>query len=329
MSEDTVDPAQSSRALVGVHPLMQRLLKRIETAAKARSTVLIVGETGTGKELVAETLHRLGPLRSKGPLVKVNCAALAESLLESELFGHEKGAFTGADRKRIGRFEQADTGTLFLDEITELPLKLQVKLLRFLQEREIERVGGNETVRLDVRVVAATNRDLKMLVEGGEMREDLFYRLRVIELAVPPLRARPSDIPLLAHAFLERYANENERTVLGFTAAAEKAMHAYSWPGNVRELEHVVEQAVVFAEGERIDVADLPIHPPRENFDPLHFLVPGITIAELERYAILRTLESVDGSPSKAASILGISRRTIQYRLRQWGLAGYARPNKS
>ncbi len=312
------------RPLLGAHPEMQRLVKRIETAARARSTVLIVGETGTGKELVAETLHRLGPVRSQGPLVKVNCAALAETLLESELFGHEKGAFTGATARRIGRFEQADKGTLFLDEISELPRRLQVKLLRFLQERELERVGGNETLSLDVRIVAATNRDLKTLVEAGQMREDLYYRLRVIELVVPPLRARPSDVPLLAHAFIERFAEDNDKDVRGLTREAERALHAYPWPGNVRELEHVIEQAVVFAEGDRIDTADLPINPPREAFDPLHYLVPGITLAELERYAIERTLDSVGGSPTKAAAILGVSRRTIQYRMREWGLGSYA-----
>jgi DNA-binding NtrC family response regulator len=310
--------------LLGSHPTMQRLRKRIETAARSRATALIIGETGTGKELAATMLHARSP-RSDARLVKVNCGALAESLLESELFGHEKGAFTGAESRRIGRFEQADGGTLFLDEIGELPPRLQVKLLRFLQEREFERVGGNETLRLDVRIVAATNRDLKLQVETGAMREDLYYRLRVIQLDLPPLRARPSDVPLLAHVFLRRYAEENGKEVRGFTEAAERAMLAYAWPGNVRELQHAIEQAVVFAEGPRIDASDLPIHPPREDLDPLHYRVPGVTLAELERYAILKTLESVGGSPTRAAAILGISRRTIQYRMQQWGLSGYAR----
>ncbi|MGE0785729.1 MAG: sigma-54 interaction domain-containing protein [Sandaracinaceae bacterium] len=314
-------------AILGAHPLMQRLQKRIQTAARSRSTVLIMGETGTGKELVATTLHQLSH-RAGEPLVKVNCAALAESLLESELFGHEKGAFTGATTQRIGRFEQADRGTLFLDEIGELPARLQVKLLRFLQEREVERVGGNTTLNLDVRVIAATNRDLRALVEAGELREDLYYRLRVIQLDIPPLRARPSDIPLLAQAFLRRYAEENEAQIAGFTDAAQRAMLAYTWPGNVRELQHAIEQAVVFAENDRIDVGDLPIQPPHEDLDPLHYMIPGVTLAELERYAILKTLESVGGSPTKAGAILGISRRTIQYRMQEWGLPGYGRNAK-
>ncbi|MCA9605429.1 MAG: sigma-54-dependent Fis family transcriptional regulator, partial [Myxococcales bacterium] len=244
---------------------------------------------------------------------------------ESELFGHEKGAFTGATARREGRLEQAHGGTLFLDEVGEVPLSVQVKLLRFLQERELERVGGNETLRLDVRIVAATNRDLGALVEDGAFREDLFYRLRVIVLEVPPLRARPSDIPHLARHFLARYAEENGVRFEGFTPAAERAMLAYPWPGNVRELQHAIEQAVVFAESDRVDVADLPIQAPEESVPPLSLMIPGVTLAELERFAILRTLESVGGSTSKAARILGVSRRTIQYRLREWGLSGYGR----
>jgi len=305
--------------LLGGHPTMLRLRARIETAARARSTVLIVGETGTGKELVATELHRRSS-RADGPLVKVNCAAFAATLLESELFGHERGAFTGAITRRRGRLEQADGGTLFLDEIAEVPLALQVKLLRFLQERELERVGGNETIRVDVRIIAAANRDLATMVDDGLLREDLYYRLRVVVLEVPPLRARPSDIPVLARHFLEQYASENARAIEGFTPQAERAMLTYPWPGNVRELQHAVEQAVVFAEGDRIDTEDLPIHASPQDVPPLSLMIPGVTLAELERYAILRTLESVGGSRSKAAEILGISRRTIQYRLAEWGL---------
>lgn len=209
--------------VVGVHPSMQRLFNRLLQAAKSRSTVLIQGETGTGKELIAKAVHEHS-LRSEGPLVRLNCAALAESVLESELFGHEKGAFTGAVTRRRGRFEQADGGTLFLDELSEMPLSVQIKLLRFLQERELERVGGNETVKVNVRVVAATNRDLKSLVEDGKFREDLYFRLKVVVLDVPPLRARPSDIPLLADHFLRLYAGENDKIVRGFTQEAKEAL---------------------------------------------------------------------------------------------------------
>jgi len=306
--------------VVGVHPAMQRLFSRLRQAAKSRSTVLIQGETGTGKELIAKAIHEHS-LRSEGPLVRLNCASLAESVLESELFGHEKGAFTGAVTRRRGRFEQADGGTLFLDELSEMPLSVQVKLLRFLQERELERVGGNETVTVNVRVVAATNRDLKSLVEDGKFREDLYFRLKVVVLEVPPLRARPSDIPLLADHFFRLYAEENDKKVHGFTPEANEALLAYPWPGNVRELQHAIEQAVVLCEKDLIGTEDLPIEPPDREADPLSLLIPGVTLAEVERYTIMKTLEAVGGSPTKAAAILGISKRTIHYRLEEWGVA--------
>ena len=209
--------------VVGVHPSMQRLFNRLLQAAKSRATVLIQGETGTGKELIARAIHEHS-LRSEGPLIRLNCAALAESVLESELFGHEKGAFTGAVTRRRGRFEQADGGTLFLDELSEMPLSVQIKLLRFLQERELERVGGNETVKVNVRVVAATNRDLKSLVEDGKFREDLYFRLKVVVLEVPPLRARPSDIPLLADHFVRLYAEENDKKVQRLHPRSERCL---------------------------------------------------------------------------------------------------------
>ena len=303
--------------IVGAHPSMQRLFKRMLQAAKSRSTVLIQGETGTGKELIAKAVHEHS-LRSESPLIRLNRAALSESVLESELFGHEKGAFTGAVTRRSGRFEQADRGTLFLDELSEMPLSVQVKLLRFLQEREFERVGGNETVKVNVRVVAATNRDLRTLVDDGKFREDLYFRLKVVVLDVPPLRARPSDIPLLADHFLRRYAEENSKQVHGFSSRAREALLGYPWPGNVRELQHAIEQAVVLCEKELISIEDLPIQPADRELEPLSLLVPGVTLAEVERYTILKTLEAVGGSPTKAAAILGISKRTIQYRLQEW-----------
>jgi two-component system response regulator HydG len=311
--------------IIGAHPAIQRLFNRMLQAAKSRSTVLIQGETGTGKELIAKALHEHSQ-RSEGPLVRLNCAALAESVLESELFGHEKGAFTGAVTRRKGRFEQADGGTLFLDELSEMPLSVQVKLLRFLQERELERVGGNETVSVNVRVVAATNQDLRALVEDGKFREDLYFRLKVVVLEVPPLRARPSDVPLLADHFLRLYAEENGKEVRGFTPEAREALLSYPWPGNVRELQHAIEQAVVLCQDELVGMEDLPIEPSRSESEPLSLLVPGVTLAEVERYTIMKTLESVGGSPTKAAAILGVSKRTIHYRLQEWGITKFRSP---
>jgi DNA-binding NtrC family response regulator len=305
--------------IVGSHPTMQTLFNRVIQAARSKATVLVHGETGTGKELIASAVHKNGKRRD-APFVRLNCAALAEGVLESELFGHEKGSFTGASGTRKGRFEQADGGTLFLDEISEVPAGVQVKLLRFLQERELERVGGNQTIRVDVRVVAATNRDLRVLVEDGRFREDLYYRLNVVRIDVPPLRARPSDIPLLADHFLTRFAEENEQDVQGFGEDALRLMLDYPWPGNVRELMNVVEQAVVLAEGPLITGANLPLKPVKKPSDALPLMVPGVTLAEVERYVIMKTLDAVDGSRHRAAEILGISRRTLQYRLQEWGI---------
>ena len=305
--------------LLGDHPAMQEVLKTIGQVAKSRATVLITGETGTGKELIASAVHFQSPRRDK-PFVRLNCAALAESLLESELFGHERGAFTGAAVRRAGRFEQAHGGTLFLDEVSEIPLPLQVKLLRFLQERTFERVGGNQTHQVDVRVVAATNRDLKSLVEDGIFRSDLFYRLQVVEINVPPLRARPSDIPTLAEYFLGKYAEENDIKVAGFDEDAMAALVAYPWPGNVRELENAIERAVVMCTGPKITLSLVPVAKLALEPSGLGMLIPGLKMAELERMAILKTLEASGGSTRKAADLLGISRRKIQYRLKEWGL---------
>jgi two-component system, NtrC family, response regulator HydG len=314
-------------SIIGSHPLMQRLLSKVAQAAQSRATVLIHGETGTGKELIAAAMHSRSK-RGSGPFVKLNCAALADSVLESELFGHEKGSFTGAAGRRKGRFEQADGGTLFLDEVSEISPAVQVKLLRFLQEREFERVGGNETVRVAVRIVAATNKDLPQQVEDGRFREDLYYRLNVVRLDVPPLRMRPSDIPILADHFVRKCADENEKEVHGMSQRALEALLAHPWPGNVRELQNAIEQAVVLCEEDMIDVPDLPIAPARAELDPLRLMIPGVTLAELERFAILRTLEACGNSPTKAATALGISRRTIQYRLQEWGLSRTAKGGK-
>ncbi|MGF1464910.1 MAG: sigma-54-dependent transcriptional regulator [Sandaracinaceae bacterium] len=315
---DRLDHRLAFGEIIGDHPAMQRLLKVVAQVARSKATVLIQGESGTGKELIAAAIHQNSKRRG-GPFIRLNCAALAENLLESELFGHERGAFTGAVGRREGRFQQADGGTLFLDEVSEISLPLQVKLLRFLQEKEFERVGGNETLRVDVRIVAATNRNLRASVEAGDFREDLYYRLNVITLEVPPLRARRSDIPILARSFLKRFARENDRSIEGFTDEAIEAMLAYPWPGNVRELENAVERAVVLATDCRIDSSLLPSSgQARSASEDLRLLVPGMTLAELERLAIERTLEAVGGSTARAAEVLGISRRKIQYRLKEW-----------
>ncbi|MEY4549010.1 MAG: hypothetical protein RL685_5205 [Pseudomonadota bacterium] len=315
--------------IIGSHPSMQGLLKKVAQVAQTRANVLILGESGTGKELIAVSLHQ-NSKRNGARFIKLNCAALSESVLESELFGHEKGAFTGADRRREGRFEQANGGTLFLDEISEVPPAVQIKLLRFLQEREFERVGGNETLKVDVRIVAATNKDLMTLVNEGRFREDLYYRLNVVRIAVPPLRDRPSDVLRLANHFLRRAAAENEVEVMGFTEAAKLLMMDYPWPGNVRELQNTVEQAVVLTETGWVDADDLPIRPARPHVgDGLKLLIPGATLADIERYAITETLKAVGGSTTRAAEVLGISRRTVQYRVREWGLTTAGSPGES
>ncbi len=309
-------------AIIGRHPLMQELLKRVAHVAPKKATALIHGESGTGKELIASALHQ-NSLRRNGPFVALNCASLSETLLESELFGHERGAFTGATAKREGRFKHADGGTLFLDEVSEIPLSLQVKLLRFLQERKFERVGSNEPISVDVRIVAATNKNLKALVDDRMFREDLYYRLNVVRLEIPPLRTRTTDILPLAEHFLMTFAEEEEVEAPMFSEAAKSALLEYPWPGNVRELQNAIEQAFVMTESATIEAEDLPIAVPADGpLDALRLMIPGATLAEIERYAILKTLDAVSGSTAKAAAILGTSRRTIQYRLKEWGLQG-------
>jgi DNA-binding NtrC family response regulator len=302
--------------IVGSSPVMQSVFKIVEQVATSKASILVTGESGTGKELIAAAIHQRSP-RAKGPFVKLHCAALAETLLESELFGHERGSFTGAVVRREGRFFQASGGTLFLDEIGEVSPSVQVKLLRFLQEHEFERVGGNDTVRVDVRIIAATNRDLKAAVSDGRFREDLYYRLNVINLQMPALRDRPSDIPLLATHFLRKYVTENEKMIDGFSEDTLLRLSGYSWPGNVRELENVIERAVVLASTGRITAAELPPHlvPKRERGG---ISVPGSTLDEIERHAILETLQATGGSTIRAAEMLGISVRKIQYKLHEY-----------
>jgi DNA-binding NtrC family response regulator len=312
------DGAAARLGMVGDHPSMGAVLHRAEQVARSRTTVLLTGESGTGKGLLAETIHRLSG-RAKAPFVEVSCAALSESLLESELFGHERGAFTGAIARHEGRFKRADGGTLFLDEIGACPLATQVKLLGFLQTRRFERVGGRETLTVDVRLIAATNRDLREEVAAGRFREDLYYRLNVVPIHLPPLRLRRSDVPALAAIFLARFAAENERRIDGFSRRALERLLAYDWPGNVRELEHAVEHASVMARGRLVMPQDLPDWVDAAPRDPLEVTIPGSTLAEIERAAILKTMLAAGGRATEAAAMLGISKSKIYYRLRDYG----------
>jgi two-component system response regulator HydG len=309
--------------IIGRSPAMMSLLETVAHVAPSEATVMITGESGTGKELIAGVIHHNSP-RKDGPFVKINCAAITETLLESELFGHEKGAFTGADRRKEGRFYQADQGSIFLDEVSEMPLTMQVKLLRVLQERELTRVGGEKVITVDVRVIAATNKDLVDLKNKGLFREDLYYRLNVVNLEIPPLTERRDDIPLLAQHFLEIFVDKNKKKIKGFTPKAMDRLIRYDWPGNVRELMNAVERAVVLARTDYLDDQDFSILPPLfqqsapapsdiENID-------NIPLEEVEKAAILRMLESVDGNKSEAARRLGITRKTLHKKLKKYGV---------
>ena len=307
------------KSMVGESAELQAVLELVRQAAPTKATVLVLGESGTGKELVAQALHEESPRKDK-PFVKVSCAALSETLLESELFGHERGSFTGALARKEGRFELADGGTLLLDEIGEITQATQVKLLRVLQTREFERVGGTQTIKVDVRLVAATNRDLAAEVKAGKFREDLYYRLNVVAVTLPPLRRRKSDVPLLVNHFIEKHAQAYGKDVNGLAPGTLDALLAYDWPGNVRELENAVERAVVLAKGSQLTADDLPptLRGPRPDRRDPGSLIPGASMPEIEREAILRTLEMVGGSTGRAAEVLGISVRKIQYRLKEY-----------
>ena len=308
--------------LIGQSPAMLQMFDIIRQVAPTRASVLITGETGTGKELVAHAVHNLSP-RKGGPFVAVHAAALPTTLLESELFGHEKGAFTGAVERRAGRFEMADGGTIFLDEVGELEPAMQVKLLRVLEERKFERIGGNKTIEVDVRLVAATNRDLKKLVGEGKFRDDLFYRLSVVTVNLPPLRERRDDVPLLVAAFNRQYSEENNVPVREITQEAVNLLMAYDWPGNVRELRNAVEQMVVLARGDRLTVRDIPATI-RSGADLTKISVvrPGITmtVEEAERQLIVQALKETDGNRTKAADKIGMSRRTLHRKLKRYRL---------
>jgi two-component system response regulator HydG len=304
--------------IVGKDPAMQTVFRLIEDVAASDATVLIHGESGTGKELVARAVH-LRSLRRQKPFVVINCAAYPATLLESELFGHEKGSFTGASRMRIGRFEEAHGGTVFLDEVGEISASAQIKLLRVLQTRELERLGSNKAITVDVRVVAATNRDLMEEVRSGRFREDLFYRLNVIPIHLPPLRERRNDIPLLARHFLRRFAESHGKDVHEFSPDVMRVFLQHPWPGNVRELENTVEHAVVLARGNRIEIWDLPRDLEQSSREP-EKTDQADTLMDRERQAILEALRATDGNKKNAAKRLGISRSTLYTKLKKYGL---------
>jgi DNA-binding NtrC family response regulator len=306
------------RTIIGNSVPMRRVFDTISRAAPARAAVLITGESGVGKELVADAIHALSPRKDK-PLIKVHCAALSESLLESELFGHEKGAFTGASSRRRGRFELANEGTLFLDEIGEIDQNIQIKLLRVLQEKRFERVGGEETVETDVRIVAATNKDLKAETEKGAFRSDLYFRLNVVNIHVPPLRERKDDIPLFIAAFIKEFSRENGKPVEGIDDKARAAVYAYDWPGNVRELRNCIESAVVMSKGPVITESDLPPTLRNRNDEGWIRIPLGVTLEESEKIIIRDTLSAFKGNKTKTAETLAIGRKTLHRKLAEWG----------
>jgi len=311
--------------IVGASGALQSVLTVVKKVAKSNTTVLIRGETGTGKELIAGAIHH-NSLRAGRNFVKVNCAALQENLLESELFGHEKGAFTGADKQRVGRFEQADGGTLFLDEIGDMSANTQAKILRVLQEHEFERLGGTRTLRVDVRLIAATNRNLSQMVASGQFREDLYYRLNVVSIEMPALRERKEDISQLAAFFLRRFAGELKKRVDGIGADAQKLLMRYNWPGNIRELENAIERAVLLTEGPQLSNADLSLGelttgPSSGDASPVVKIPPtGIALEEIERQAIIEALKMSNWVQKDAAELLAISPRVMNYKIKTLGI---------
>lgn len=306
--------------MIGSSSSMKELFATLELVAPSDATVLITGESGTGKELVASALHQQSR-RCSFPFVKVNCAALNENLLESELFGHESGAFTGAVSQRKGRFEQADKGTLFLDEIGDMSLQTQAKILRVLQEGELDRLGGSETISVDVRLLAATHRDLQQMIEAETFRQDLFFRLSVVPVELPPLRERRKDIPDLLTLFLDRYAEKNRKDIKGFHPEVLRVFLSYDWPGNIRELENTVERAVILCPGEQITVRELPSQLlPAGSVDETHHAATPLTLRDMEREMIRATLVQNRGNRSKTAKILGVARQTLLNKLKDYDL---------
>ncbi|MDQ6699200.1 MAG: sigma-54 dependent transcriptional regulator [Acidobacteriota bacterium] len=306
--------------IVGRSSPMQEIFATVMRVAPTRATVLLAGESGVGKDLIARAIHFHSPRRDR-PLVKINCTALPENLMESELFGYEKGAFTGANVSKPGKFEQADTGTVFLDEIGDVPPSVQVKLLRVLQEREFERLGSNKTRHIDVRVIAATNQDLRAVLEQGTFREDLYYRLNVVPIEIPPLRERKQDIPFLAEHFVEKLVADTGSRVENITQAAIERLMTYHWPGNVRELENVIERSLVMCSGSTLDAADIKLDVPRARTVSGELALPeGMSLDQYEQELIRQALKKADGNKSQAARLLGLTRNALRYRLTQMGI---------
>ncbi|MFP4329392.1 MAG: sigma-54-dependent transcriptional regulator [Alkalispirochaetaceae bacterium] len=305
--------------IIGKSSEMQRIFELVKQVAPTKASVLITGESGVGKELIADALHNASNRKDK-PFIRVHCAALSESLLESELFGHEKGAFTGAVARKRGRFELAHSGSIFLDEIGEIEQSVQIKILRVLQEKKFERVGGEETLEVDVRIISATNRDLKEAIDEGRFREDLYYRLNVVNIHIPPLRERKEDIPLLTSAFIKEFAQENEKPVEGIDPKARSALYNYPWPGNIRELRNSIESAVVMCKGTIITPDDLPPSITRDNEDDYIRISLGSSLADAEREIIRSTLAAQNGNKSRTAEILGIGRKTLHRKVDEYGL---------
>lgn len=316
MLKKQLEEVKSSGKMIGKSAEMQKLYELIKKVAPSRASVLVTGESGVGKELVADAIHNLSPRKDKS-LIKVHCAALSETLLESELFGHEKGSYTGADSMKKGRFELAHGGTIFLDEIGEINLSTQVKLLRVLQERKFERVGGEETIEVDVRIIAATNRNLEEEVKAGRFREDLYYRLNVVHLQVPSLRERKDDIPLLVDSFIEKYSKDNEKNISGIDSHARAALYKYDWPGNIRQLQNCIESAVVMCSGSVITLDDLPPSISGALGEQMISIPLGTTLEEAENIIIEQTLAANKGNKSKTAEILGIGRKTLYRKVGQ------------
>ncbi len=312
------------RNIIGNSDAMSKMLETVSQAAPSDATILISGESGTGKELIAGAVH-YNSRRKNGPFIKVNCAAITESLLESELFGHEKGSFTGADRRKEGRFVLADGGTLFLDEIGEMSMTMQAKALRAIQEKEITRVGGEADIKVDARIIAATNKNLYELIENRLFREDLYYRLNVVGITIPPLRERLEDIPRLAKSFLDQFAQNNDKQIKGFTPRAVDKLLRYAWPGNVRELRNTIERAVILSRSNYIDIDDITIlradgSEPEFNSTEDRFLDGQTALTDIEKAAVLKTLQSTNGNKSEAARRLGVTRRTLHQKLKKYGI---------
>ncbi|MDW7773331.1 MAG: sigma-54 dependent transcriptional regulator [Desulfobulbaceae bacterium] len=321
--KERISPDAVLGSIIGTSAVMRDLIGMVRTVSSTEATILISGESGTGKELIARAIHA-NSFRKDGPLVTVNCAALTDTLLESELFGHEKGAFTGAERRRDGRFMLAQKGTIFLDEVGEIPLHMQAKLLRAIQEREIQRVGGDNPIKVDVRILAATNRELLADVDAGKFREDLYYRLNVVNLRVPSLAERREDIPLLAQHFLDRFAEKNRKNLKGFTPGAMDLLVRHSWPGNVRELENAVERAVIMCVGDYIAERELPpsltAHLKEGHRELSLTGMGGMPLEEIEKEAIMQTLAETGGNKSEAARILDITRTTLNNKIKKYDI---------